>query len=163
MVLRNIISTLLILFSIENANTQQITNNGSRYEFDNTIYTAYEIGSVLEKDWEAKPYYDTFRSRIQKGKKIALLGCGVIAGAVAQYYFNEKGSTCEGPCIPLSWRIGLGGTIISLIGLFTNANGYTHLSKSIRIYNKNHPQLEELGHTFNIGITTSGFGISYTF
>ena len=163
MIFKIILSTFILFISIHTCTAQQITKNGSRYEFQNRIYTSYEIGDILKNDLIAKPYYNKFRSKIKRGKKIALLGCGVIAGAVGQYYFYEKGASCEGPCIPLSWRIGLVGTIISFVGLMTNANGYTYLSKSIKVYNKNQTQSNELSHTFNIGITESGLGISYNF
>ena len=86
------IITFLFLMIVATVAAQQITKNGSRYEFENVIYTSYEIGSILEKDYEAKAYYDIFRSRIKKGKKIVLVGGGVIASGIAYYYMNEKGS-----------------------------------------------------------------------
>lgn len=168
MIHRLIFSALLFTVSIHISDAQQISKNGSRYEYDHTIYTSYEIGSILENDSEAKTYYDTFRFKIRKGRNVALFGGGLIIGSITYIHVYEKpttGGTLSDVEDSLILGIGviLTGTITSLVGLITIANGYTNLSKSIRVYNDNHPKSKELGHTLQIGMTNAGIGIAYRF
>ena len=116
---------------------------------------------------EAKHYYEQFRSRIKKGRKVTLFDLGTIVGSLSYLYLFERAPTCGALCVHSSLLFGIGvgggGVIMSLAGLLTSANDYTSLSKSIKVYNRNQPQSKELSHTFNIVITDSGLGISYTF
>lgn len=55
-------SIIIILFLtiVACVSAQKIAKKGSRYEFESTIYTSYEIDSILENDAEAKHYYEQF-------------------------------------------------------------------------------------------------------
>ena len=160
--MKSIISLVFLVVSAI-VYAQQITKDGSRYKFENTIYTSYEIGEILKNDFYAKPFYDNFRSKSKKGKDITLIGGSLVIGAIAYGYFVENDPICDGPCIPFSGILGASGVVISLAGFVTSASGYTNLNKSIKVYNQNHAQSDELSYIFNIGVTESGIGISYTF
>ncbi len=155
-----------LFFSIFHTTGQGIIKKGSKYEYDQLIYSKKDLWKILKVDQDAYALYKKSKSKQRVANIFGSVSLVSILGIGVYSYSLQH---CEGsPCLRhVGPVIGLLTTAIvtGIIGITANADAEIEFKEALRMFNENHKsklgaQFLELNKDMNLPIQ---FGLSFSF